>query len=119
MIMICSIMIIQMIIQKSLARYEWNVHQRSGTGVQMSGADLTRVHIAQVSEAAATMNKRRVAVVADSEEGLTSLAEWTAANCSRPDDIEFKLLVRKHLTALPALPASEPHSFFRSLFPSL
>jgi hypothetical protein len=62
--------------------------------VQMSGADLTRVHIAKASETTAKMNQRRVAVVANSEEALTSLSEWTAANCSRPDDMEFKLLVR-------------------------
>jgi hypothetical protein len=37
--------------------------------------------------------QRRVALAAESEEGLRSLMDWTSSHIARHDDVEFKLLV--------------------------
>jgi hypothetical protein len=61
----------------------------------MSLADLTRVHHLQDNPGAGGIGtERRVAYAEESQEGLNLMMQWAATNCSRPDDLEFQVLVR-------------------------
>ena len=69
----------------------------------MSGADLKRCQLAQGTPAAAAedlTDARRVALAAESEDGLQRLDTWAGGMCTRSTDVTFKLLVRSWLCCM-------------------
>jgi hypothetical protein len=65
--------------------------------VQMSLADLTRVHSLTAPTNGATGAigaERRVAYAEETQEGLNILTAWAASNLSRQDDTDFQVMVR-------------------------
>lgn len=83
--------------------------------MQMSLADLTRVHKLTTPDNAGTGGigeERRVAYAEESQEGLNIMMHWAACNISRPDDSDFHLMVRCVLMfALILQPASQSALF--------